>query len=251
MSSGYPPYGGTQRLACQRCQAPLLPNEANCRNCGYYNVLPAQAPGVSNSSWGNLTPQQPQSQSGPPSWGQFPVSPASPPPMPSPQAQNTPNNPPATSLRNFLGPTSLPSSPMQSNDFFPIPHYLLLIRGRRLHLHFSGHREHFLRDQWDRKRLERPRRVQSRRFLMECPRRVQSRRHPMERQLQASSNLERLRYQGNSFPELDHLLFHERNRRVFSHSLWQRRHLHHYLSCHALLNRGSTNHRRFVARSHG
>lgn len=123
MSSGYPSYGGMQSPSCQRCQAPLFPNEANCRNCGYYNAPPVQAPPVSNNSWGNLASQPPQSQSGPPSWGQFPVSPVSPPSMPSPQAQNTFNNPPSaplqTSGRNFFGAPAMPSSPMQGNDYTP------------------------------------------------------------------------------------------------------------------------------------
>jgi hypothetical protein len=123
MSSGYPPYGGMQSLSCQRCQAPLLPNEANCRNCGYYNAPSVQVPAASNNSWSTLTAQQPQSQSGPPSWGQFPVSSASSPATPSPQAQNTFNNPPSAPLptrgRNFFGPPSTPSSPAQSNGYFP------------------------------------------------------------------------------------------------------------------------------------
>jgi hypothetical protein len=120
MSSGYPSYGGMQSLPCQRCHAPLLPNEPTCRNCGYYNAAPVQGPPPSNASWGNFTAQPSQSQAGPPSWGQFPAQPVAPPTMQPPQAQNFPN-PPSAPLQmsggNFFGAPAQPSSsPMQANN---------------------------------------------------------------------------------------------------------------------------------------
>src|SRR5437667_7349881 len=122
MSSGYPPYGGTQGPLCQRCQAPLLPNEANCRNCGYYNAAPVQNPSPSNSSCGNFSAQRPQGQSGPPSWGQFPPLPIAQPAMQPPQAQNfanPPSVPPQMGGRNFLSAPAQPSSPMQGTGYAP------------------------------------------------------------------------------------------------------------------------------------
>ncbi len=128
MSSVYPPYGGMQSVPCQRCHAPLLPNEATCRNCGYYNA-PAQGntPAVqgassANGSWGGGTLQpsygQNQGQYGPPAWGQFSVSPAS---TLSSQEQNTFNNPPSAPVQprsgNFFGAPSIPSSSMEGNGY--------------------------------------------------------------------------------------------------------------------------------------
>ncbi len=52
MSSMYP-YGGTSTQVCLRCGQPLSPNEAQCRNCGYYN----QQSFSSNMSWGTPASQ--------------------------------------------------------------------------------------------------------------------------------------------------------------------------------------------------
>ncbi len=51
MSSLYS-YSGTSTQVCQHCGSPLLPNEAQCRNCGYYNQMPSS----SNLSWGTPAP---------------------------------------------------------------------------------------------------------------------------------------------------------------------------------------------------
>lgn len=120
MSSGYPPYGGTQNLLCQRCQAPLFPNESTCRNCGYSNVAPVQGPS-SNSSWSAFTVQPPQSQPAPPSWGQFAGQPAPSPSMQPPQGQIFPtpsSSSPQMGSGNFFGAPSQPSSPpTQGNGY--------------------------------------------------------------------------------------------------------------------------------------
>jgi hypothetical protein len=126
MSSVYPSYGGMQSLPCQRCHAPLLPNEATCRNCGYYNA-PAQgnnpatqAPSFANGAWNAAAPQSPngQGQYGNSSWGQFSVPPTAAPANPSPQAQNTFNNPPSLpGGRNFFGAPVTSAPPMEGNGY--------------------------------------------------------------------------------------------------------------------------------------
>lgn len=56
MSSSYPPFGSGSAPSCQHCGQPLSPNEAQCRNCGYYNANGfGQSP--SGPSWGNSSPQ--------------------------------------------------------------------------------------------------------------------------------------------------------------------------------------------------
>jgi hypothetical protein len=128
MSSVYPSYGGMQSLPCQRCHAALLPNEATCRNCGYYNA-PAQgnnpatqAPSFANGGWNGAAPQPPNGQSqgqyGNTSWGQFSVPPTAAPANPSPQAQNTFNNPPSMpGGRNFFGAPVTSAPPMEGNGY--------------------------------------------------------------------------------------------------------------------------------------
>ena len=132
MSSVYPSYGGMQSLPCQRCHAPLLPNEATCRNCGYYNA-PAQgnnpasqAPSFANGPWNGATPQSPngqgQSQYENSSWGQFSVPPNSAPANPSPQTPNAFNNPPSMAPlqpggRNFFGAPVTSTPPMEGNGY--------------------------------------------------------------------------------------------------------------------------------------
>src|SRR5450432_2777877 len=140
MSSVYPSYGGMQSLPCQRCHAPLLPNEATCRNCGYYNA-PAQgnnpaAPSFANGGWNSAAPQSPnggwngatpqipngqdQGQYGNSSWGQFSVPPTVAPANPSPQAQNAFNNPPSMpGNRNFFGAPVTSAPPMEGNAYAP------------------------------------------------------------------------------------------------------------------------------------
>jgi len=132
MSSGYPPYGGMQSLPCPRCHAPLLPNEANCRNCGYSNASPqgnisVATPSAANGSWNQVAPQVPygqgQSQQGAPSWSQFPVPPSSTPSVPSPQVQNTFNTPPSATVKasgkNFFGGSAKPPSVGEGNGYSP------------------------------------------------------------------------------------------------------------------------------------
>jgi Domain of Unknown Function (DUF1080) len=126
MSSVYPSYEGMQSLPCQRCHAPLLPNEATCRNCGYYNA-PAQGnnpavPSFANGGWNGATPQSPngqdQSQYGNSSWGQYSVPPTSAPANQSPQAQNAFNNPPSMpGSRNFFGAPVTSAPPMEGNGY--------------------------------------------------------------------------------------------------------------------------------------
>ncbi len=132
MSSVYPPYGGMQSLPCQRCHAPLLPNEATCRNCGYYNA-PAQgnnpagqAPSFANGAWKGAAPQpsagQGQNQYGNSSWGQFSVPSNSAPADPSLQTPNAFNNPPSMAPlqpggRNFFGAPVTSASPMEGNGY--------------------------------------------------------------------------------------------------------------------------------------
>ncbi len=129
MSSVYPSYGGMQSLPCQRCHAPLPPNEATCRNCGYYNA-PAQgnnpvgqAPSFANGPWNGAAPQSPngqgQSQYGNSSWGQFSVPSTSAPAYPSLQTPNAFNNPPSMAPlqpggRNFFGAPVTSTSPIEN-----------------------------------------------------------------------------------------------------------------------------------------
>jgi Domain of Unknown Function (DUF1080) len=130
--SSYPSYGGVQSLPCQRCHAPLPPNEATCRNCGYYNA-PAQgnnpavqAPSYGNGGWNGAAPQSPsgqnQGQYGNSAWGQFSVPPTAAPTNPSPQAPNAFNNPPSMASvqpggRNFFGAPVAPAPPTESNGY--------------------------------------------------------------------------------------------------------------------------------------
>ncbi|MDQ2717320.1 MAG: DUF1080 domain-containing protein [Chloroflexota bacterium] len=90
MSSMYPPYGGgAVGRSCQRCGAPLPPNEVTCGNCGQYNAPasnPAGMQGPSSTSWGGGAPptaygqgQQPQYPGSAPQWGQQPPMPTAPP----------------------------------------------------------------------------------------------------------------------------------------------------------------------------
>src|SRR5437764_109033 len=54
MSSSYPPFGSGPAPSCQHCGQLLSPNEAQCRNCGYYNANGfRQSP--SGPSWCNLS----------------------------------------------------------------------------------------------------------------------------------------------------------------------------------------------------
>lgn len=129
--SSYPSYGGVQSSPCQRCYAPLPPNEATCRNCGYYNAPAqgnnpaAQAPSFANGAWNGAAPQsangQGQNQYGNSAWGQYSVPPTAAPANPSPQAQ-TFNNPPSMAPaqpggRSFFGAPVVPSPSTDGNGY--------------------------------------------------------------------------------------------------------------------------------------
>jgi hypothetical protein len=125
MSSMYSPYGAAPTKLCQRCGAPLPPNELYCANCGYYNT-PSQMNGPTNQAqpsgmpWGASTPstsygsgqyggQQPTPYGGQ-SWDQ--------PPMQSPFAGLPPTQQP------FYAPPAMPGGFQQGsmnafNDFQP------------------------------------------------------------------------------------------------------------------------------------